>query len=51
MTNCPKCGNCRILGPSYTKDALGERLTYRCLQCGYATTTPTNDAQKPIWPA
>ena len=43
MRTCPKCGNYRISGPMYEKDEGGERLTYRCTQCGYVESGPTDD--------
>lgn len=44
MTTCPKCGSWRISGPTYDPGCgFGERLRYRCSQCGYSETTPTLD--------
>jgi hypothetical protein len=45
---CSKCGEWRMSGPRYRKDATtGEEcLVYTCGQCGYSMTTPTEDAKK-----
>jgi hypothetical protein len=52
MTKCPKCGGVKILGPTYRRNEYHEVLAYRCFQCGYTATTPTNDAhrQPPVSP-
>jgi len=43
VNQCPKCGCVRIVGPTYESIFGMERLRYRCYQCGYSTTGPTND--------
>jgi hypothetical protein len=45
MSQCPKCGSCRISGPYYrhSHDKSGEKLEYVCNQCGYSASTPTLD--------
>lgn len=44
--NCPKCGSNRISGPTYKRSPWGgEGLHYRCLNCGWATSTPTLDSR------
>jgi len=52
MTNCPKCGSWRMSGPRYRRSYgyFGECLEYRCLNCGYASTRPTNDADERALP-
>lgn len=45
MHSCPKCHSCRIVGPFLVKDPMrGERLRFRCGQCGYTEYQPTADA-------
>ncbi len=44
MTQCPKCGHRRIVGPLYEQDERGERLRWRCGTCGFSSVTPTRDA-------
>lgn len=43
MIKCPKCWSWRIVGPVYKQDQFGERLCYKCAQCGYSETSPTHD--------
>jgi hypothetical protein len=55
MTQCPKCGSRKIIGPKYHPSqyhvnygyaiTVPECLGYTCEQCGYSTTTPTKDAK------
>jgi DNA-directed RNA polymerase subunit RPC12/RpoP len=46
MTNCPKCGGRKIIGPKFLRALYPrpERLSYRCFTCGYTEETPTRDA-------
>jgi hypothetical protein len=49
MTQCPKCGSRKIVGPKYHKETVWHRecLGYTCFQCGYSMTTPTKDHATP----
>lgn len=46
MTRCPKCSRSEISGPHYEACAGVEKLRYRCVTCGYTTTTPTHDTEE-----
>lgn len=51
-THCPKCGRGRMSEPVYGIDPLrGERLSYRCMRCGYVTHTRPRDHEEgaPPW--
>jgi predicted nucleic-acid-binding Zn-ribbon protein len=55
MTNCPKCGHDKIIGPRYRNDTegklggkVGEYLKYTCAQCGYSENKPTFDKPKSV---
>lgn len=43
MTKCPKCLSLKIVGPFYSHEHGVERLNYRCIRCGYWSSTPTAD--------
>ena len=48
MTQCPKCGGNKIIGPKFQPAPRmweQERLVYTCFTCGYASSTPTKDAE------
>lgn len=57
MSKCPKCGSYKIIGPKYEAGGCGdtkyggERLRYRCYDCGYSVTTETKDAREKREPA
>ena len=45
MTKCPKCNSRDIAGPRYVREYGAEMLKYRCVVCGYDSTTQTADAR------
>ncbi len=46
MVSCPKCRSYRISGPSYqVENNVGERLVYRCNNCGYSQSMRCADAE------
>ena len=48
MTQCPKCQDSNIAGPSFCKTGMhGEHLLYVCRTCGYKHRAPTADQKHP----
>ena len=49
MSSCPKCGSCRIAGPTYRsrEGFRKECLLYTCMECGYVQREQTLEQRRP----